>query len=319
VTGPYLGASGFQAHHLNGSEDAVKTVNFWLDEGADNFKAYKSITAAELKAAIDAAHKRGAKVTGHLCSIGFREAAALGIDNVEHGLVADTEFFPWKKPGDCPDDPRSTSYMSTLGVRSGPVHDMIVDLVQHHVAVTSTLPIFEMFVPGRPTIQQRVLDALAPDAKALLLANKVLTSDSTAIRKYYGTDQSPEPAAFKKEMEFEYTFARAGGLLLAGEDPSWTGVLAGFGDQREVELLVEAGFTSVEAIHIATSNGAQFLGEAGHIGTLAPGKQADLVVIHGDPSSNINDIERVEVVFKDGVGYDSAKLIESVRGLVGLR
>jgi len=96
-------------------------------------------------------------------------------------------------------------------------------------------------------------------------------------------------------------------------------VIAGFGDQREVELLVEAGFTPLQAIHIATSNGAQFLGELDRIGTLAVGKDADLVVIRGDPSTTIADIEKVETVFKDGIGYDSRKLIDSVRGLVGLR
>src|SRR5690242_19708626 len=122
------------------------------------------------------------------------------------------------------------------------------------------------------------------------------------------------------DMEFERDFVKAGGLLLAGEDPTGMGgVLAGFGDQREVELLVEAGFTPVEAIHIATSNGAQYLGELNRIGTIAPGKQADLVVIKGDPSKKIEDIESVEIVFKDGVGYDSAKLIQSVEGMVGTR
>jgi hypothetical protein len=125
---------------------------------------------------------------------------------------------------------------------------------------------------------------------------------------------------FIKEMQFEREFVKAGGLLLAGLDPTGIGgVLAGFGDQREVELLVEAGFTPLEAIHIATANGAQFLGESQRIGTIATGKQADLVVVAGDPSKNINDIEKVQIVFKDGVGYDPVKLTESVRGLVGLR
>jgi hypothetical protein len=188
------------------------------------------------------------------------------------------------------------------------------------VAVTSTLPVFEMDVPGRPTIQQRVLDALSPDARSEFLDNKVRASDASRFRRVYGSDTSPWPAAFKKEMEFEHAFAQAGGLLLAGEDPTGMGgVLAGFGDQREVELLVEAGFTPLEAIHIATANGAQFLGEADHIGTVAAGKQADLVVVKGDPSRKIDDIEKVEIVFKDGIGYDSAKLIESVRGTVGSR
>ena len=173
---------------------------------------------------------------------------------------------------------------------------------------------------GRPTIQQRVLDALTPDARTALLQNRVRSSDTTVIRKEYGTDTSPWPAAFKNELEFEYAFAKAGGLLLAGLDPTGMGgVIAGFGDQRELELLVEAGFTPIEAIHIATANGAQFLGELDRIGTIAAGKQADMVVIKGDPSQKIEDVENVEIVFKDGVGYDSAKLIESVRGTVGSR
>jgi hypothetical protein len=209
--------------------------------------------------------------------------------------------------------------MIKLDLQTGPVHDMIVDLVKHHVAVTSTLPVFEMFVPGRPALQQRVLDALSTEARAAFLADKVRVANEALIKKVYGTDTSPWGEAFKKEMEFERAFAQAGGLLLAGLDPTGIGgVIAGFGDQREVELLVEAGFTPVEAIHIATENGAQFLGEADRIGTIAAGKQADLVVIKGDPSKRIEDIENVETVFKDGFGYDSAKLIESVRGHVGV-
>jgi imidazolonepropionase-like amidohydrolase len=323
VTGPYLEGEGswaVQMHQLTGPEDATRVVNYWLDAGVDTFKAYMFITADELSAAVRAAHQRHAKVTGHLCSIGFREAASLGIDDLEHGLVVDTEFFPWKKPGQCPDRPDTMDFISRVEVNSGPVHDMIAYLVEHHVSVTSTLPVFEMFVPGRPAIQSRVLDALSPDARNQFLTNKVASASVANIEKRYKRDSSPWTAAFKKEMEFEYAFAKAGGLLLAGLDPTGMGgVLAGFGDQREVELLVEAGFTPVEAIHIASANGAQFLGELERIGTLAPGKQADLVLIKGDPAKKIEDIENVEIVFKDGVGYDSAKLIESVRGVVGAR
>ena len=323
VTGPYLEGKGswaIQMHQLRGPEDATQTVNFWVGQGIDSFKIYNFITHDELAAAIAAAHMRGVKVTGHLCSIGFREAAALGIDDLEHGLLVDTEFFPWKKPGECTSTPQDIDFYGKLDVESGPVHAMILDLVQHHVAVTSTLPVFEMNVPGRPSIPQRVLDALAPDARNALLANKVRASDQAAIRRRYGTETSPWPAAFKKEMEFERAFSRAGGLLLAGLDPTGMGgVIAGFGDQREVELLVEAGFTPLEAVHIATANGAQFLGEMDRIGTIAPGKQADLAIIKGDPSKKIEDIENVETVFKDGIGYDSVKLIDSVRGVVGSR
>jgi imidazolonepropionase-like amidohydrolase len=322
VTGPYLEGEGswaLQMHHLTGPDDATRTVNYWLDEGVDNFKAYMFITPDELSAAVAAAHKRGAKVTGHLCSIGFTQAAEIGIDDLEHGLFVDTEFFPGHKPGICDEKPNDAELMSKLDIQTGPVHEMILDLVKHHVAVTSTLPVFEMLVPGRPSIQARVLDALSPDARSAFLANKVRAGDLERNKKTYGSEISPWVGAFKKELEFEYAFVQAGGLLLAGLDPTGMGgVIAGFGDQREVELLVEAGFTPVEAVHIATENGAQFLGEGDKIGTITEGKAADLVVIKGDPSKKIEDIENVETVFKDGVGYDSAKLIESVRGHVGV-
>ncbi len=251
-------------------------------------------------------------MTGHLCSVGFREAAALGIDDLEHGLVVDTEFLPGKKPGLCPNPAEADKALLPLEVTNGPIHEMIRDLVAHHVAITSTLPVFETFVPNRAPLDARILDAMLPEARISYLRRRALISDGAA--------KSDWPALFKKELEFEREFVRQGGMLLAGLDPTgYGGVIAGFGDQREVELLLEEGFTPVEAIHIATSNGAEFLGELDKIGTLAVGKQADLVVIDGDPSGNIKDIEKVETVFKDGVGYDAAKLIESVRGLVGLR
>jgi imidazolonepropionase-like amidohydrolase len=314
VTGPYLdGAGSFatQFHILKDADDARRMVNLWADEGATSFKAYMYITRAELGAAIDAAHKRGFKITGHLCAVGFREAAALGIDNLEHGIAVDTEFLPGKRPDVCPPQNETVTNLTKLDIASAPVQEMIRDLVARKVAVTSTLAVFEAFLPDRPPLQQRVLDAMTLDARSQYL----LSRTRAAERK-----DSPWPAALKKEMQFELAFARAGGLLMAGTDPTGNGgALAGFGSQREVELLVEAGFTPLEAVRIATSNAAEFLGESSSVGTVSAGKQADLIIVRGDPSTNINDIEKIEVVFKDGVGYDSAKLIESVRGSVGWR
>jgi imidazolonepropionase-like amidohydrolase len=317
VTGPYLegpGSFAIQMHQLKDAEDARRTIEYWISEGVTSFKAYMDITPDELAAAIKAAHAHGIKVTGHLCSIGFREAAALGIDDLEHGLIVDTEFFPGKKPGICPENADDLTPASLLDkdVASGPIHEMIRDLIAHHVAITSTLPVFETIVPNRAPLDARILDAMLPDARVSYLRIRNLLSDEAA-KSYW-------PALFKKELQFEYEFVKQGGTLLAGLDPTgYGGVIAGFGDQREVELLVEAGFTPLEAIHIATSNGAEFLGELNSIGTLAPGKQADIVVINGDPSSNIKDIEKVEIVFKDGIAFDSAKLIEANKGTVGLR
>ena len=314
ITGPYLEGAGAytpQMHELSGPDDARRMVDYWADEGVTSFKAYMHITRAELSAAIKAAHKHGLKITGHLCSIGFREAAALGIDDLEHGLLVDTEFVPGKQPDVCPSQKAASESLVKLDLASAPAQEMIRDLVQHHVAVTSTLPVFETFLPKQSHLDERVLDVLAPEARLDYLTSRTRTEQRTG---------SSFPEEYKKELQFEHDFVKAGGLLLAGEDPTgYGGVLAGFGDQREVELLVDAGFTPVEAIHIASANGAEFLGESDHLGTLAPGKQADMVLIHGDPASKIADIEKVEVVFKDGVSYDSAKLIESVRGVVGRR
>jgi imidazolonepropionase-like amidohydrolase len=312
VTGPYLEGTGSftpQMHQLVDANDARKTVNYWADEGATSFKAYMHITRAELGAAIEEAHKRGLKVTGHLCSVGFREAAALGIDDLEHGLLVDTEFNPGKKPDEC-NDRETDPTLAKLDLESAPVKAMIQDLVEHHVAVTSTLPVFETFVANRPPIDTRVMDALLPEARIDYLTTRARIGAMT---------NSNEAFLLKKEMDFEREFVKAGGLLIAGEDPTgYGGDLAGFGDQREAELLVEAGFTPLEALRIYSANGAQFLGESDRIGTLAPGKAANMIVIHGDPSKNISDIEKTEIVFKDGVGFDSGKLIESVRGSVGL-
>jgi imidazolonepropionase-like amidohydrolase len=314
VTGPYLEGTGSfitQLHQITDTKDARRMVEYWADQGATSFKAYMYIKRAELGAAIQEAHKRGLKVTGHLCAVGFREAAALGIDNLEHGMIVDTEFLTGKKVDVCPQQSDTITNFARMEIESAPVQEMIRDLVAHHVAVTSTLPVFESSVANRPPLQQRVLDAMMPDARIQYLSVRARNGE----RK-----DSPSMAAFQNEMRFERAFAKAGGVLLAGTDPTGNGgVLAGFGSQREVELLVEAGFTPLEAIRIATSNGAEFLGESKSVGTIAVGLQADLIVVQGDPSTNIADIEKVEVVFKDGVGYNSAKLIESVRGSVGWR
>jgi imidazolonepropionase-like amidohydrolase len=312
VTGPYLNgvrSTFLQMHKLTGPEEARQFVNYWADRGVTSFKAYTNITRDELRVAIEEAHKRGIKVTGHLCSVGFREAAELGIDNLEHGLLVDTEFNPGKQPDICPQQPTQDALLK-LDVKGPEIQQTIQTLVRRRVAITSTLVVFELSVPNRPVLPSRVLDAMSPEARSSYLLRRARSAD---------TANSPWPQLFKKEMEFERDFVRAGGVLVAGVDPTGSGgALPGFGDQRNVQLLVEAGFTLPEAIKIATANGAELLGESSRIGTLAAGKQADIVVIKGNPVANIADFENVEIVFKDGIGYDSAKLFASVKGTVGL-
>jgi len=180
--------------------------------------------------------------------------------------------------------------------------------VAHHVAITSTLAVFEAFDGSRPPLEQRLLDVLSPQGAESYLA---------ARARARGGAESMYPALVTKEVEFELAFVKAGGLLMAGADPTGNGgAMAGFADQRNLELLVEYGFTPVEAIRVATWNGARFLGEEDRIGSVAAGKQADLVVIDGNPAARMADIRKVTLVFKDGVGYDPGKLVESVQGAV---
>jgi Amidohydrolase family len=313
VTAPYLEGKGTfiaQLQELTGPEDAKRSVAYWADEGTTSYKAYMFITRAELGAAIQEAHARHLKLTGHLCSVNWREAIQLGIDDLEHGPVfTDTEFVPDKQPDQCPSDSGPVSWAKKK-ISSPEVQGLIQDLVSHHVAVTSTLPVFEASIPGRPKLQQRVLDAMSANARASYLAR----------RARINVANQESAAALKNEMDFEIAFVRAGGLLLAGPDPTGNGgVLPGYGDQREIELLVEAGFSPLEALQIASQNGAKFEGTEDRVGTLASGKQADIVLVKGDPSKNISDIENVEIVFKDGIGYDSQKLIDAVREQVGVR
>ncbi|HUN88614.1 MAG TPA: amidohydrolase family protein [Terriglobales bacterium] len=311
VTAPYLEGPGshfIQMMRLTGPDDARQNVDFWANRGATSFKAYMNITRAELKAAIDEAHKRGLKLTGHLCSVTYKEAAELGIDDLEHGFFVNTELDPGKKPDVCSED-QGNATLAQMEPNSAEAKDLIQTLIQYHVAVTSTLPVFEEYGKGLSPVRQQMLDAMMPQAR----------EDYFLARQPRTKPPKIDPALlWKHELGLEYEFAKAGGLLLSGPDPTGAGdVVPGFGDQRGIELLAEAGFTPVEAIRIATLNGAIFLGRDQQIGSIAAGKDADLVVIKGDPSQKIGDVENVEIVFKDGVGYDSQKLLESVRGRYG--
>jgi imidazolonepropionase-like amidohydrolase len=312
VTGPFLGGPGLHAPVLTGPEDARETVEFWAKRGVTSFKAYVNITRAELQAVVTEAHKRGLKVLGHLCSVTYEEAAELGIDSLEHGFFVNTQLDPGKQPDKCSDS-RGDYTLEHMSAEQ--VDHLLTTLIRHHVAITSTLPSTAFSVPslnqdrdGKPPLRAAALAAM-----------------STGAREAYFIDLKRERARnrdltrlLRRDMELERAFVARGGLLMAGSDPvGLFGSVPGFADQREIELLVEAGFAPVEAIKIATLNGAIFLGRQGQIGSISIGKNADLVVIKGDPAAHISDIENVEIVFKDGVGYDTQKLLDSAQGHYG--
>jgi imidazolonepropionase-like amidohydrolase len=317
VTGPYLQGldpSGTpDLMQLASADDARATVAFWADHGVTSFKAYTNITRDELRAAIEEAHRRGLKVTGHLCSVTYMEAIELGIDNLEHGFMANTANDPDKKPDVCSASAGDYT-LEHMSPGSAASKALIAALVSHHVAVTSTLALRTAGLPGigfqsdgRP-LPPGLVDAMSADMRVNF--------------DYWRTHPSPTRSRtallVHNEMGLEQQFVAAGGLLIAGPDPvGLNGLVPGFADHHEIAMLVEAGFTPVEAIRIATLNGAIYLGRDQSIGSIAVGKNADLLVTKGDPAARIRDIENVEIVFKDGVGYDSAKLRASAKGRYG--
>jgi hypothetical protein len=257
------------------------------------------------------------KLTGHLCSVGFKQAAALGIDNLEHGpfLAPDSELFPGKLPGSCGEHYFEifTTIIAKVDPNGAAARAVADDLIAHHVAITSTLAVGEGGT--RPPIGPGTLGERAKQLMTVEEWSGVMTSRAMATKH-----DEMWTMLVKKEMAFELGFVKAGGTLMAGCDPTGDGhTLAGLGDQRQMELLVEAGFTPAEAVKIYTMNGAQFLGIADKVGSIAVGKQADLILMPGNFVKDPSVIERTEVVFKNGVGYDSRAIYDSLAGQVGMR
>ena len=314
VTGPYL-----EGQHLLTSKmvalkdpaDATRTVNFWADEGATSFKAYNYLSRAELKAAIDAAHARGLKLTGHLCSITYGEAIDLGIDNLEHSFAVATDFVKDKTPDACPSPTATLASLNALDPDGPEVGALIHRLIDHHVALTSTLTVFETFSAGRPE---------APAAARDLLAPQWLTSYETRWTQTQTSDRGRQYAAFfPKLMRMEKRFVDMGGVMLAGTDPTgYGGVVPGYSGRREVELLVEEGFSFPQALKISTLNGARYLGREQTVGSIEAGKQADLILVDGDPIANVSALDHMPLVFKSGVGYRTSAIFEAMKSAIGV-
>lgn len=316
LTSPFIdGTDGNfpQMHSFDDPQDVRSFVDYWATQGFTSIKVYRNIHEKELKAAISEAHRQGLSVAGHLCSVGFRTAASLGIDSLEHGIVSpDTDLVSEHRDGVCEDPKAFRSEIAQLSPNDGQIRRLIDILVSHHVAVTSTLPIFDARVPGHPSKSElkRILPLLSVDARRryMRVRNSELVTDRNAAK------------LLALEMRFEHMFVEAGGLLIAGSDPSSVGsVLPGFGDQWEVELLVTAGFSPVQAIRIATLNGALFLHQENQIGSIEIGKRADLVVLSGNPILNIHAIRTVQYVFRDGIRYVPQELMKGLDGQVGIQ
>ena len=313
VTAPFVNGPGsfaFQLRPIDNPADARRIVAFWADEGASSYKIYQNISREVLAAAIDEAHKRGIKVTGHLCSITLREAAEMGIDSLEHGVAVASDFVGDKVPDLCP--PRDIPEKALLALApDAPEMKALIDtLVRRKVAVTSTLAVFAA----------GVLDGYPAPDDLLMLNHESQTSALRWLARYRGAPERRDfwLAVLRAEMRFERAFVAAGGTLMVGTDPTgWGGTVPGPGNHAALRLLVEAGFTPLEVLRFATLNGARYQGIDDRVGSLAEGKQADLILVDGKPDEDLRHLSRIDLVFRNGIAYDSKKIVESLKGKVG--
>ena len=310
VTSPHLTREGISVPSLGVIEDSQQMnqlVNFWADRGVTSFKVYTTITREDLKVCVEEAHKRGFKVTGHLCSLSYREASDIGIDNLEHGFMVSSDFHE-DKPEDQCDYFNAREALMAEPLEGPKINQLIDRLIENGTAITTTPNVFEPYT-DREVVPGGGFDALNKDYQQ-------------AVRDRYDArvnNDATSAAMFHKNMQWLKRFYLKGGQLVAGTDPTGAGrTVAGYANQRTVEILVEEGFALADAIKICTSNGAEFLEREHMVGTVEPGKQADLVLIDGDLTEDIQLIRRDKVVFKQGVGFDSPKMFESVKGKVGL-
>jgi len=301
-------AQFLQAPEIESVEEARTFVNYWADQGMTSYKAYMNVTNEVLGAAIDQAHERGLKVAGHLCSVTYGEASDLGIDNLEHGFLLATDFVVGREKDKCSGFPLAR--FMELELESPEVQALMDKLVKNKTAITSTLAVLARISATVNPPNPAAIDALGHGAKAHYLGNH-------AQGYARALDNDIWERAVRKEMAWEKAFADKGGLIVTGSDTTGIGgTVAGFANHELLKLLVEAGFTPLEAIQISTLNGAISMDKEATIGTVTAGKNADLIIIDGNPDIDINDITKVITVFKDGIGYDSAKLIEASRGRV---
>ena len=314
VTAPFLnGIQAFvaQVPRLVDAADAVRQVGYWADVGATSYKGYMHLTREQLAAIVNAAHERKAKVTAHLCAVTYSEAATMGIDNLEHGFFASSDFVDGKHPDACPNGDAVPKSLDALAVDDPRMDALQRQMIERKVALTSTLTIFETFSYGRPMAPAAALDLLMPQLR------EQYVSRYTAIQRggpnAYGR-------VLPKNMAWEKRFHDAGGLLVAGTDPTgYGGVIPGYSSLRQFELLREAGFDAATTVKVMTANGATYLGRSADVGRIAPGLRADLIAFAAPLDPAKPALPEVAWTMKAGRAWDRAKILNAWKGQVGLR
>lgn len=311
VSSPHIEREGFeeyipQLQSLYGEESIENWLNYWFDKGVTSVKVYNNLTKADLKEIIRVAHARDIKVTGHLCSITYREAAELGIDNLEHSFTVSTDFVNDKPENECVSAGQS---LIELDDNDPELLSLMKFLIEKNVTLTYTPVVVE------PYTDREVVSGGGDVALAPYLLEQMKQAHSSTINTI---GDSISLVNFKKEMKRVMKFHALGGKITVGTDPTYRGrTIAGYSNQRMIELLMETGFSIQESIKISTLNGAEYLGIDKETGTIQIGKRADLILMDGDLSEDVSAIRNMEIVFKNGIGYDSRKIFDSVKGKVG--
>ncbi|MTI87490.1 MAG: amidohydrolase family protein [Balneolaceae bacterium] len=307
TSAPFITGKGGNPNMIipKNEEHLRDTLQHWIKQGVNWIKVYRNTHPNDLEIIIDEAHKNNVKVRGHLCSITFEEATKMGIDGIEHGLNSASDFRTNKEFGLCSG---GREYIDQLDLNSPKVKKLQQLMIYNQVFLTSTLSIYEASVPNRAYADQRTQNMMSP-----YLLNQYT---ERRVRFNQIKDDLTREKRLKQIMQFEYQFFKMGGLLCSGVDAG-RHVLPGFGDQRNFELFIEAGFSTEEAIQVMTGNGAKALGRE-DIGIIKAGRRADFVILDGDLRVDPSTIEKVETVFKKGIGYDPQKILSDINGSFGL-
>jgi imidazolonepropionase-like amidohydrolase len=304
-SGPYFGTARRGWNRSITAEEIEAEVDYWVSQGAHGFKA-KGITPHHLQALIDAAHKHGVTVTGHLDS-GFRgsvnprDAIVMGIDRIEHFAGGDALTA---------DRPAYSSLVEMTPEM--PEFQRIVELyIERGVYFDATLSAYGYWAHRDPEVYEYFepeLDYLTPYARQLV--------EAQLPRRII--EQFEEIYWVKRDLIKKFYDLGGGHLITLGTDhPSWGEFFSPFSVHRELHALALSGIPAAEVLKIATINSARALRVDDRLGTLEPGKLADLMIMKGDPLEDIRNTRNVHRVVKDGTVYDSRALLESMKGKLG--
>lgn len=291
---------------VNSADEALAKLDSWKGR-IDAVKVYTNITEDELGALVPTAHAAGLRVWGHLGGqLRTLRAIQLGIDGLQHGIFAISDITDAGQG-----DPPKQQYCSLAKVDlDSPVVDSLVRaIVAESVWITPTIVTLQGIHPRFEPPAEDWIAYLSPEARERMAQMPAFLDEEGAACL---------DTALARQMEFVRRVHERGGLVLAGTDPVSPKVVPGYGLHVEMANFVRAGLSALEAITTATRNGALALGLGEEIGTLEVGKRADLVVVRGDPASDIANIGNTVWVFKAGARYDPATLRASAEGKIGV-